>query len=110
MRQGVMGRFGGQAGQDGPGGGGSIGQIEEISGDSIIISGFDGGKTTVQVTDTTLIEKYASVTASDLEVGETVIVSGSRDDDGIITARSVQVAQMGRFAGGPGVPGAGGSQ
>ena len=52
------------------------------------------------MTDTTLIEKNASVTVADLTTGETVIVSGTPGSDGSITARSVQVAQAGRL--GPG--------
>lgn len=83
-------------------GGGLIGQIEEINGDTLIITNFEGQQTRVQVTDTTLIEKYASVTVAELEPGEQVIVSGSENEDGSITARSVQVAPAGRFApGGP---------
>ena len=93
--QGGLGRLRVDSGQVG---GGYAGQIEENDGSTIIISSFDGAQTVVKVTDTTLIEKYASVTAAELEVGEQVIVSGSQNDDGSITARSVQVAQFGRFA------------
>jgi hypothetical protein len=93
--QGGPGRFGGQGGE---GGGGRMGQIEQNDGSTIIISSPDGSQTVVNVTDTTLIEKYAAVTAAELEVGEQVVVSGSENDDGSITARSIQVAQFGRFA------------
>jgi hypothetical protein len=44
----------------------------------------------VQTTDTTLIQKYMPVTVGDLKVGEQVVVSGSRNDDGSYTARSIQ--------------------
>ena len=54
----------------------------------------------MKVTDTTLIEKNASVTVAELTTGETIIVSGTPGSDGSITARSVQVAPAGRF--GPG--------
>jgi len=80
--------------------GGLVGQIEEINGSSLIVTGFDGQKTTIQATETTLIEKYASVTVSDLVAGEQVVVSGSQNEDGSITARSIQVAPAGRFASG----------
>jgi hypothetical protein len=56
----------------------------------------------VKVTDTTLIEKQASVKLSDLSQGETVMISGSTGADGTVTARTVQVAPRGRF--GPGGP------
>jgi len=80
--------------------GGLVGQIEEIDGSSLVVTGFDGQKTTVQATETTLIEKYASVTVADLVAGEQVVISGSQNEDGSITARSIQVAPAGRFAAG----------
>ena len=95
-----LGGFGGQ-------GEGLIGQIEEIDGDTLIITNVSGQQTRVQITDTTLIEKYASVTVAELEPGEQVTVSGSENEDGSITARSVQVAPAGRFV--PGRPADSGS-
>ena len=69
----------------------------------LVIKSNNGQQTQVKVTDTTLVEKQASVKLTDLATGETVIVSGSKGADGVITARSVQVAPAGRFgAGGPG--------
>jgi hypothetical protein len=44
----------------------------------------------VHTTDTTLIEKYMTVHVEDLRVGERVVVSGSKNDDGSYTARSIQ--------------------
>ena len=95
-----LGGFGGQ-------GGGLMGQIEEIDGDTLIITNVSGQQTRVQITETTLIEKYASVTVAELEPGEQVTVSGSENEDGSITARSVQVAPAGRFV--PGRPADSGS-
>lgn len=93
-------------GQNGAGGfaapaGMTFGQIEAIDGNTLTVTTQAGGTRTVQVTDTTLIEKNASVAVSDLAAGDTVIVSGSDNDDGSITARSVQVAPAGRFLGSP---------
>ncbi|MBC7232798.1 MAG: hypothetical protein H5T68_06125 [Chloroflexi bacterium] len=70
-------------------GGGITGTIEEINGTTVIIN---TGQDTirVQTTDTTLIEKYMAVTVGDLQVGERVIVMGSKNDDGSYTARSIQ--------------------
>jgi hypothetical protein len=50
----------------------------------------DEGTIRVHTTDTTLIEKYVSVNPGDLEIGEQVVVSGSRNDDGCLTARSIR--------------------
>ena len=105
-----QGGFGGANGAGQPGAsaraggqGGIFGQIDSIGNGVLVIKDNNGKQTQVKVTDTTLIEKQASVKLTDLATGETVIVSGSTAADGSITARSVQVAPAGRFgAGGPG--------
>ncbi len=81
-----------------------FGQIEEIRDGVLIVTDSNGKQTQVQVTDTTLIEKNASVKVTDLQKGETVVVSGSPGSDGSITARSVQVAPAGRFGPGGAAP------
>lgn len=95
-QSGANARAGGQGGM-------LFGQIENIGDDTLVVKDNNGKQTQVKVTDTTLIEKQASVKLADLAEGETVMVSGSQGTDGTITARSVQVAPMGRF--GPGGPG-----
>jgi hypothetical protein len=103
---GANGQFPGQ-GQPGANerqGGMLFGQIKEISDGALTVTDNNGKETQVKVTDTTLIEKQASVKLADLTQGETVMVSGSTGADGTVTARSVQVAPMGRF-GGPGAAG-----
>jgi hypothetical protein len=76
-----------------------FGQIDQVGEGFLMIKDNNGQQIQVHVTDTTLIEKNMSVTLSDLQVGEAVIISGSRGNDGTITARSVQVAPPGRFGG-----------
>jgi len=66
-----------------------MGTIEAIEGDTLVVS-TEEGEIRVQTTDTTLIEKYTSVGVEDLAVGEQVVVSGSQNDDGSITARSIR--------------------
>ena len=105
-----QGGFGGANGDGQPGAnaraggqGGMFGQIDSIGDGVLVIKDNNGQQTLVKVTDTTLIQKLAAVKLTDLKTGETVIVSGSKGTDGVITARSVQVAPAGRFgAGGPG--------
>lgn len=70
-------------------GGGLMGTIEKIEGNTLVIT-TDDGDVSVQTTDTTLIEKTMSVDVEDLELGERVIVSGSENEDGSYTARSIQ--------------------
>jgi hypothetical protein len=78
-------------------GGGTVGTIEGIEGDTLVLS-TDEGTIRVQTTDTTLIEKTMTVEVGDLEVGEQVIASGSRNDDGSLTARSVRSMRGLQFA------------
>ena len=78
----------------------TFGQIDEIDSEALLVTDANGKQTRVQVTATTLIEKNASVGVGDLEIGETVIVSGSDNADGSITARSIQVGAPGRLGGG----------
>ena len=100
---GAAGQF--AAGQRGAGQGGMLfGQIQDIGDGTLTITDNSGAQRKVQVTDTTLIQKQASVTLADLQTGESVIVSGSTGSDGSITARSVQVAPAGRFGGPDGQP------
>lgn len=106
MQQMLPGGWGGQgAGVPGPNetrqpgqqagsrpGGGTMGTIESIDGSILVIKTQEG---TVQVTtsDTTLIEKYASVGIDALETGEQVLITGIEQDDGSIAARSIRVQE-----------------
>ncbi len=82
-------------------GGGVFGQVTQIGDGFMVVTDNNGVENKVLVTDTTLIEKNASVKLGDIATGEMVMVSGSKASDGTYTARSVQVAPAGRF-GGPG--------
>ena len=83
-------------------GGNVRGTIQSIEGNTLVIN--TGNETiTVETTDTTLIEKVMSVGVGDLEIDEQVVVSGRENDDGSITARSIQplrVPQIGQPQGG----------
>jgi hypothetical protein len=70
-------------------GGGTVGTVESVDGDTVVIN-TQQGTVRVKTTDTTLIEKFTSVGVNDLKAGEQVVVNGSRNDDGSITARSIQ--------------------
>ena len=93
---------GGQLPQGGQGpttqfvGGGVRGTIEAVEGETVVIN-TDEGLIRVQTTDTTLIQKNMSVGVGDLEIGEAVVVSGPKNDDGSITARSVMSVGAFRF-------------
>ena len=70
-----------------------MGTIEAVEGDTLIVTTQEGD-ISVRTTDTTMIEKYTTVTIGDLEAGEGVVVSGTRQDDGSYTARSIRVLQI----------------
>jgi hypothetical protein len=89
-------------------GGSLFGEIQSIGSGELTITDQDGEQIQVYVTNTTLIQKQAEVTLADLAEGETVIISGSRGDDGSITARTLQVSPGGGFFGQPGDAGLGG--
>jgi hypothetical protein len=82
-------------------GGALFGEIQSIGSGELTITDQNGEQIQIYVTDTTLIEKQAEVTLADLEEGETVVISGSRADDGSITARTLQVSPGGGFFGRP---------
>jgi len=95
-----QGRFGGQGGQEGQfqrqgqpagarPGGGIMGTIKSVEGDTLVVT-TSQGDTQVQATNTTLVEKYMAASLGDLKVGERVVVSGTQNDDGSVTAQSIQ--------------------
>jgi hypothetical protein len=71
------------------GGGGVSGAIASIDGTTLTVT-TRTGSVQVKTTDTTLIEKYASVGVAELAVGEQITVLGSTNEDGSVTARSIQ--------------------
>lgn len=82
-------------------GGMLFGEIQAVGNGELTVTDQTGESIQVIVADTTLIQKQAEVTLADLEVGETVVISGNRDDDGSITARSLQVSPDSGFFGRP---------
>lgn len=75
------------------------GEIKQVDGDTIQLSTAQE-VLTVKLTDQTQIQKMATGTVSDLQVGERISVQGERAADGTLTARSIQI-------GGGFVPGVG---
>lgn len=92
---------GGRSGVTREQGGMLAGEIVSVGDGRLTLEDESGDEIVVHVTDTTYIQKQADVTLADLQAGETVFVSGSRGDDGSITARMVQVSS----ATGLGLPG-----
>ena len=71
-------------------GGGTTGQVKSVEGNVLTLSTAQN-VTTVNLTDTTQIEKADTVTTSDLQPGERVFVMGERDSEGNITASQILI-------------------
>ena len=69
---------------------GTTGVVKTIDGDVITISTAQD-VTTVNLTEDTRIEKYASAAITDLQPGVRVMVTGQPDDDGNIIASQIQI-------------------
>ncbi|MEJ5198984.1 MAG: DUF5666 domain-containing protein [Anaerolineae bacterium] len=93
----------GRGGQGGMAGNFTAGQVKSISGNELEIS-TTNGVTKVKLNDKTQVEKTVAGAASDIKVGDRVVVQGTRAADGSLEASTIQLGG-GRFFG-PGAPGA----
>jgi hypothetical protein len=76
-------------------GGGATGSVKSINGNTLQISTAQD-VTTVNLDDSTRIEKSAPATTSDLQVGLRVTVTGQRDANGVITASQILIISTGQ--------------
>ncbi|MGX6450223.1 hypothetical protein ACVU7I_19455, partial [Patulibacter sp. S7RM1-6] len=108
------GRSGSSSGSGGASGDTTTGEVQNVKGRKLYVEGTDG--TTVQVTvgRRATVQRTAKSTATDVHPGDTVVVQGTTDDDGRVTATAVQatasgVTTLGGFGLGGGAPGGGGN-
>ena len=71
-------------------GGGATGQVKSVQGKVLTLTTAQN-TTTVNLTNTTQIEKAAPAAAADLQPGVRVLVTGQRDASGNITASTVLI-------------------
>jgi hypothetical protein len=101
VANGFGGAGGGGTGTGGTGGGGTgtggaaagrnatTGTVKFIDGTTIYLTGSDGSTITVKTSSTTAVRVLQTGAAKDIPVGATVVVQGTADADGIITATQV---------------------
>ncbi|HVM76915.1 MAG TPA: DUF5666 domain-containing protein [Candidatus Paceibacterota bacterium] len=93
------------------GGGGAMGQIISVNGNSMTLQLANGNSQVVFYATSTPVIEPTSVPAAALKNGMQVVVTGSENSDGSLTAQGIQIRPPGFFggAGNGGVP-VGGSQ
>ena len=98
----ATGQFQRGTGQDtGRQGGMLSGEIEEVTAQGLTVKDSTGKLVQIKVTDTTLIQAQATLNLTDLQKGQSVMVSASQGSDGTYTARSMQVADSATLGGAP---------
>lgn len=73
------------------------GTVSSVNGNSLIVTDTSGNDFTVALTTTTRISTQQTITASDLQVGEAVTITGSSNSQGGINATSVAALQGNLF-------------
>ncbi len=72
------------------------GEILSKDDKSVTVKDRQGGSKIVFFSDSTVISKSAEGSSADLEVGKQILVTGSTNSDGSITAKNIQISPVQR--------------
>lgn len=101
------GGFGGFGGGGGGAGGRTSGTVTDVEGTVVTLTDSAGNPIKVNLAPTTKITKTTAGSAADLQLGQTVVVSGTKAADGSTTAATITIAGSPTAApGGTATPGA----
>ena len=92
-RQGVFNQNGGMKGQGARVGNGGVvsGEVLSVDSTSMTVKLRDGGSKIVLLSPASKVEKTVDGVAADVTVGKSVMVTGTTNPDGSVTASSVQL-------------------
>lgn len=89
-----FGQAGANAGNRlGQGNGFLNGEVLSKDDKSVTVKDRQGGSKIVFFSDSTIISKSTEGSSADLEVGKQILVTGSTNSDGSITAKNIQISQ-----------------
>jgi hypothetical protein len=93
------GGFFGRGGAGGAGGGAITGTVTVVSGDKLYVTAADGSVYTVTTSGSTVINVTKSGTLAQLKPGQTVIIAGTDDNSGDVTATSITASSSSSTSG-----------
>ena len=67
-----------------------FGSVTKVDGGSVTISGF-GRETLIETSDATVVARSVDASVADIVAGETIVVSGKADADGVVHADQIVV-------------------
>jgi hypothetical protein len=107
---GAGGGPGGAGGATASNGGLTSGIVTEVQGDTLYVTDSNGNLIKVQVGSSATVTRTSSTPLSGLQVGDNVVVVGSKGSNGTVSATSVRATPAGSGSGAGGAGGAGAQQ